>query len=484
MDTNSASSSFRVLVQVENMTLQQALLVQLAEYGATAHDSDDNPDVIIVDDAARCAESQAAVKFLVTDAPTDIDCIPLPLKPALAVQTVKQWLRLHAENHKLARECDLLYTVIDNLPDFIYAKDTEGRFILSNTANVENLGITHPRDILGKTDFDIYPRERAERYTQHDRKVIGERRVTWWEEVVIDNQTEQERWYDIIKIPVENTQDQVTGIVGLIRDITLRKQAENEMLEANTKLAELNQLRSYLLLMISHELRTPLNNILGYTEILLANMMGDLNDKQRDRIERVHRNGKNLRNIIDDILNLSKVQTGQMILRPELIRIEPTISSCVADFLSEAHAKGLYLRQEIPEDLPPVLADVTALDTVLSHVVGNAVKFTESGGITVEGIYIPPNEMPVVPDYIKTQSGPWVIINVKDTGIGIDAQDPNTLFSEFRQVEMAPTRRYEGTGLGLAVSRHLVELMDGQIWYISEAGKGSTFSVMLPVAVG
>jgi signal transduction histidine kinase len=255
-----------------------------------------------------------------------------------------------------------------------------------------------------------------------------------------------------------------------------------ELRVANIQLTEVSRLKSHFLANMSHELRTPLNSIIGYTEMLNDGVYGPLTDKQRDRLDRVTRNGQHLLQLINDILDLSKIEAGRMELAVEPVDVNQVIEACVATLEPLAQKKGLELVRLIPNDLPMILADRSRLVQVLTNLVSNSVKFTESGAVTVRVQPITLSQVKELPIQLhEGSSGPWVLMTVDDTGIGIGAEDQKIIFDEFRQADGSPTRQYEGTGLGLSITRRLVEMMYGYIWLTSVQGQGSTFHVLLPL---
>jgi signal transduction histidine kinase len=225
---------------------------------------------------------------------------------------------------------------------------------------------------------------------------------------------------------------------------------------------------------MSHELRTPMNSILGFSDTLLSGLYGDINDKQASRLERIRRNGKNLLSLIDDLLDISKIEAGRMELNVEPVQLQDEVKHCMLAIESQAQSKDLYLKQEIPDEVPLVIADALRLRQIINNLLGNAVKFTKEGGVTVRVVVKP--DAAVDPDALMV----WT--SVIDTGTGIEPEDQKIVFDEFRQADGSTTRQYGGTGLGLAISRRLVEMMNGRIWVESTVGQGSTFTFVLPVA--
>lgn len=408
------------------------------------------------------------------------DYVTKPIRWPLLRHRVHRLLESSIKEEVTSRERNLLRILIDNLPDYVFVKDLEGRFVVTNIANTHYLGAKRPQEVIGKTDYDFFPPDRARAYQQRDMEIIeaGNAPQTW-EQHEEDLRTGRKRWYSITKVPFLDGQDKALGIVGMIRDITRDKEARDDMRLANEQLIELNLLKSHFLLTMSHELRTPLISILGYSEMLLNALLGDINEKQRDRLERIHQNGQHLLTLIDDVLDISKIQTGQMELKLHPTRIESLIQECFNGYNSTAQKKGLAFAYDIEPNLPAVVGDSTAILKVLTNLTSNAIKFTARGGVRIVAEQATPQNLNGAPRDIDLNRD-WVLVTVEDTGIGISPDDQKTLFNEFRQIDSAPTREQGGTGLGLALSHKLTSLMQGQMWLESEVGNGCKFYVLLP----
>ncbi|MBX3064846.1 MAG: GAF domain-containing protein [Anaerolineae bacterium] len=245
-----------------------------------------------------------------------------------------------------------------------------------------------------------------------------------------------------------------------------------------------NDLKSQFLATMSHELRTPMNAIIGYTEMVLTGLYGSLTDKQRDRLQRVYTNGKTLLDLINDVLDLSKIESGHMRMDVEQTDIVPLVIAAIGNIAPIAEAKKLRISIEIPEGAMFIPADPMRFRQIMLNLLSNAVKFTREGGITIsintirkQGSQRPP-EMPAA---AEMADGEYLAVAVQDTGIGIEPENFEVIFDAFRQVDGSTMREYQGTGLGLSITRQLVEMHRGQIWVKSEVGKGSTFTVVLPM---
>jgi signal transduction histidine kinase len=249
---------------------------------------------------------------------------------------------------------------------------------------------------------------------------------------------------------------------------------------------EANRIKSEFLANVSHELRTPLNSIIGYTEMMLQEAYGAINDAQRDRLMRVHTGGQQLHDLINNVLDLSKIEAGQMTLSPDWMSISEPVQRAIANVTPQAQAKGLNLRVSVGDNIPQIYADSQRVRQILTNLLDNAVKFTHSGDVALhvwllnlrngqtETGWTPPANLDVA-------DGEWLAISISDTGIGIAPNDQEYIFDAFRQVDGSSTREYQGSGLGLAITRQFVALHSGHIWVESVVGRGSTFALLLPI---
>ncbi len=256
---------------------------------------------------------------------------------------------------------------------------------------------------------------------------------------------------------------------GVVRLLALACQSADLHEQAQRLLEEsmaANRHKSAFLANMSHELRTPLNAIIGFSEVLGERTFGELNDKQAEYINDIHASGQHLLALINDILDLSKIEAGRLELTLAEFDLPSTFDNALNLMKERASRRGVTLRKEMDGDLGAITADERKVRQVLINLLSNAVKFTEPGGtVTLRG----------------RAAGDELQISVVDTGVGIKEEDREVIFEEFRQAGGDYSQKHEGTGLGLALSRRLVELHGGRIWVESEAEKGSTFAFTLPI---
>jgi PAS domain S-box-containing protein len=294
-------------------------------------------------------------------------------------------------------------------------------------------------------------------------------------------------WVATTIVPFLNEDGKPRQYVAIRADITERKRAEDEIHQLNADLERrvlerteelavakeraesANKAKDSFLASMSHELRTPLNGIIGFAEFLVDGKPGAVNPKQREYLEDVLNSGRHLLHLINDMLDLVKIQAGKLELNPEIFRLADAIQEVCAGVSPTAQTKRIPVGVEIAPELDAVTLDEPRFKQILYNLLSNAIKFTSDGGKV---------DILVVPD------GPNQFrLTVRDTGIGIKPEDIKRLFTEFEQLETGSARRFGGTGLGLALTRKIVQLQGGIINVESEFGKGSAFSVVLPLVI-
>lgn len=266
-----------------------------------------------------------------------------------------------------------------------------------------------------------------------------------------------------------------------IQDLAQEKSKTESL---NRELLQANRYKDEFLATMSHELRTPLNSIVGYSELLLTNMYGELEQKQLDRLERIYRNGKNLTHIINAILDLNKIDSGRMKLIVAEFSLADSIKAIVDEFKPESQESSIELIINLSDTLPTYRGDQQRIEQVLRIILDNALKFTSEGQIKASITYtIVENGQSssfTLPTIGWLKDGHWAVIELSDTGAGIAPEDQARIFDRFSQADSSRTREYEGVGLGLTIARKLVELHDGLLWVKSYVGQGSTFYIALP----
>ncbi len=378
----------------------------------------------------------------------------------------------------LEHERFLLHTLLENLPDHIYFKDAESRFLRVGRALAEAFGLGDPAAAVGKTDADYFGADhsRAARRDEEEvmrlgRPLLGvEERETWPDG--------RESWVITSKLPLRDPAGRTLGTFGISRDISGQKRVQEELRRAKEAAEEADKAKSAFLANMSHEIRTPMNAVLGLTELVLDT---DLSDTQQEYLRMVHTSGEALLALLDDILDFSKIEAGKIELERVPFSLREVLGDAVKTLGLRADRKGLELALHVAQDVPEaVVGDPGRLRQVIVNLVGNAIKFTERGEVVVD-------VSSKARDASQPSSGgcdeagaagrPAVALRfaVRDTGVGIPPDKQGLIFEAFEQADTSTTRRYGGTGLGLAISARLVSLMGGRIDVESEVGRGSVF---------
>ncbi len=372
----------------------------------------------------------------------------------------REQLSKRAEEHRL---------LFERNPQPMLAYDCETlRIVAVSDATIANTGYAR-EEFLAMTLLDIAPEEDHAAMLEYARDNLGKRLG------LQHARPRRHRRKDGTIIDVEVTSDDlVLGGRGcrvcLCQDVTERNRASAELALARDQAVEASNMKSAFLANMSHEIRTPMNGVIGMTELLLD--MG-LTDAQRECAEQIVRSGEQMVAIINDILDISKIETGHLELDIDDFDLHETIDGTCSLAGAQARAKGLRLDLQIGSDVPRrVRGDGRRLHQVVLNLVSNAIKFTSSGGVTVRVNAAP------TPNHGVAR----IRVEVADTGIGIDPANLQRMFEPFTQADVSTTRLYGGTGLGLAIARELVELMGGTIAAESEPGRGSTFSFELELA--
>ncbi|MFN8662080.1 MAG: PAS domain S-box protein [Thermomicrobiales bacterium] len=266
--------------------------------------------------------------------------------------------------------------------------------------------------------------------------------------------------------PVRDAEGTITAISGIVRDISGRLQAEQDLRDALLAAEAGLRTKGLFLAMMSHELRTPLQAVLGYADFLLSQRPGELSDEQREDIGYIHQGASRMVHLIEQLLDLSRMEAGRLDLAWEPVDVRHVLETVRQDITPQAEAKGLAVGIVAPARLPKTWGDAGRVRQIVLNLAGNAVKFTEVGEIVIRAY----------------QERGWVVVEVRDTGVGIAPEDLAHIFEEFRQVDGPRSRRHGGAGLGLAIAKRLAEQMGGSIAVESTPGQGSTFTLRLPVA--
>jgi two-component system, sensor histidine kinase and response regulator len=382
-------------------------------------------------------------------------------------------------------ERQLLETFLEHIPENVYFKDLESRFLRISLKKAAALGLTDASQAVGKTDSDFYRSEHATEKYADEQEIIrtGLPLLGKEEESTVVNG--RQIWVLTNKAPLRDQRGRIIGTMGISHDITDRRLAELELahkaeelkrtnasLEHFAKAAEAaNRAKSEFLANMSHEIRTPLNGVIGMTELALQT---ELTREQREYLETVRFSAESLLGVINDILDFSKIEAGKVELEAVDFDLRECMDSTLKTLALRADEKGLELLCDVSPNVPNLLrGDPNRLRQIVVNLVGNAIKFTHEGEVAlkvdVDGSHDDRHNLHFI---------------VSDTGVGIQPGKLESVFESFSQADTSTTREYGGTGLGLTISRRLVEIMGGRIWVESEFGKGSAFHVTVELESG
>lgn len=356
-----------------------------------------------------------------------------------------------------------LQALVENTGDWIWSVDRSFRLITFNTAFSMALEVSLGRaPKVGDTPEDCFAPHDASWYREMYGKAL---KGAAFSELRDEEIAGQVRSFEFSFNPIREAGG-ITGVAVFGRDVTARRRTQLALRMAKEEAERANRAKSQFLANMSHELRTPLNSVIGFTNILLKNRGGNLTEQDLVFLERISANGRHLLQLINEILDLAKIESGRIEVEWQEIDLGELVEQTLAQLEGQVRDKPVVLRAEVPPGLAPFRTDPAKLKQVLINLVGNAIKFTEQGEV-------------VVRVRVGADGGRPTAIQVQDTGIGIPADRLGAVFEAFQQADDSTSRKYGGTGLGLTISRSLCELMGYQLTVASEVGKGSVFTIHL-----
>jgi PAS domain S-box-containing protein len=412
----------------------------------------------------------------------------LPFAVKLALKEKETQTERKQAEAELKKSELLLVSSIENQKDtIILSIDLNYRYLYFNKVHKHDMKMAYNVDVeLGMNILDgiTSDDDRLVAKENYDRALRGESHSN-----IRTYGNIRQAFYESFFNPIRNNKNEIIGATALARNITERMQAETELIKAKEKAEESDRLKSFFLANMSHEIRTPMNGILGFAELLKNQDL--TGEKQQDFIRIIEKSGARLLNTINSIVDISKIEAGLMSLDSKEVNINGQIEFIYKFFNPEVESKGLRLlfKNGLPLKEATIKTDIEKIYAILTNLVKNAIKFTNEGSIEF-GYTVGPSgsaDSPTSPAQIGKAGEPVEPVEpvelefyVKDTGIGISQQQKEIIFERFRQGSESLTRNYEGSGLGLSISKSYVELLGGKIWVESEEGKGSIFYFTIP----
>lgn len=368
---------------------------------------------------------------------------------------------------RLFSERDMLQIIMDNVPDSIYFKDNQGRFIRANKSFAKLLGHNDPETLIGTTVYDHFPKDIADQFNQIEQTILQSGNPVLNREREITT-SYGNIWLSTTLVGIKDLSGQVTQLVGISRDITQYKHSEEQLRTAKEKAEQADKLKSTFLANMSHEIRTPINGILGFANLM--EMREFPREKEIQYLQIINNSGKLLLNLINDIIDIAKIEAGEINIESASVDLNILLNDLLCFYQGEKIRRNKY-QTEIKINIPPqnkitsIKTDPFRLRQIINNLISNSLKFTEKG--CVEFGY----------NFEKSN----IIFFVKDTGIGMTEEEASFIFERFKQAG-STSKKKEGTGLGLAISKGLVELLGGKIWVNSSPNNGTEFYFTLPVS--
>lgn len=381
--------------------------------------------------------------------------------------------RLLAETEQLIKAKqeeyqERLQAILDNMPMIVYLKDLQGQFIMVNKQFHQTFGTTDEQ-VIGKTEMNVHRNERDNnRFSDADEQVRKQGKPVEIEASLLTSEGERDML--VIKFPLYDKNNELFAISAVGKDITEAMRHQRQLVKAKKRAEQAERLQEEFLANMSHEIRTPMNGIIGMTNLMETTA---LNNEQREYLHLIKESSGILLTLINDILDLSKIKSGRMSVETVDFNLHRTIDSIIAQFRVKASEKDIGLNK-VFQDVPRyVQGDQHKLQQVLNNLLSNAVKFTQEGAVNLTAT-----------TERKSDGTLSFVCTVSDTGIGISPENLEHVFEAFVQAGNDMVRRFGGTGLGLAITKRLIELQGGKITASSVLGKGTSFRIELPFALG
>jgi PAS domain S-box-containing protein len=367
---------------------------------------------------------------------------------------------------KIGRADAFFFSLVGAIPNPVFVKDAQLRYIYVNDAFCSIVKRTRG-ELIDRNEFELSPPEQSERLRQIDLAVLADGVPRQCADVLTDskgNQITILRSKSRFVVPGSET-GEGRYLLGMITDTTLQKRAETELRSAKMAAEVANRAKSSFLANMSHELRTPLNAIIGFSEVIKDDVFGVDHERYRDYADDIFQSGGHLLKLINDILDISKIDAGKFQLHEEACDLSEAVSAALRFVRDSAVGGGVTLDDQVSSALPLLRADLRSVTQIVTNLVANAVKFTEPGGRV---------------EIAATIADGCLSISVADTGIGMEPSDIPLALTAFEQIDSVWARRYEGTGLGLPLTKALLKLHGGSLEIETQLGQGTTVTARFP----
>jgi PAS domain S-box-containing protein len=378
---------------------------------------------------------------------------------------------LARSEQELRRQTRILHSILDSMADAVVVVDDQGEMLLCNASARLGMGSDDPGPMQewDRLNLRMFQPDQVTPFPPDQMPIMRALRgesVDGIEMFVYSADHPEGTWASVNARPLRDDSGAFRGAVVVAHNVTQSKLAEDALRHAKESAEAASQAKSEFLAHMSHELRTPLNSVIGFANVLLKNKGHNLREQDLTYLQRILDNGKHLLSLINDVLDIAKVESGRMIAEVSPVSVSDVVTEVMQQLEGQVRSKQVRLRAELPPEATPLRTDAGKLKQVLINLIGNALKFTARGSVTVRLVVSPHSRRPRC-------------IEVSDTGIGIAPGRLPTIFDAFQQADSSTTRKFGGTGLGLTISRSLCELLGYHIEVQSEVGKGSTFRVWL-----
>ncbi|MDH7500768.1 MAG: ATP-binding protein, partial [candidate division NC10 bacterium] len=376
---------------------------------------------------------------------------------AIAVENARLYEQMVKLFGEISKEKSKMDAILEGMVEGVVVLDEETQHLRLNQRAKEIFQVVESAE-----DGSLMVKNKSWEYFQHMLHMALRQAISLTEKLAVEGR--EKRVFQAKIAPIRRGAEEVVAVLGVLEDIT--------------EMERINQLKSEFVSHVSHELRTPLTSIKGVCSLLARPQIGELNPKQARLVEIIDAEGSHLTDLIDDLLDLAKLEAKRVEMKREEVNLVEVASDCAESLRTVAGEKGLKIEQAIPPDFPRIRVDRGQLQKVFYNLIGNAIKFTPPGGkitIAAKAVYV------ASPDGPPQPSPNHVEVSVIDTGIGIPKPHLPRIFEKFYRVENGLSRGTSGTGLGLSICKEIIEAHGGKIWVESEVGKGSRFSFALPL---